>query len=370
MEESLRRRSNGRFYCNVDETTLQEIDGCSFHCLSLTPYEYRSLFSVLSIWNPDSNDDSVLLDSSQDNFAIKGNNSLIKWLIKYDRHLNMLRRETQHPNALPKPTGNHAFLGRWLERESIRLYPQGVVMDKQVFCQRWAPTHWTELLKQGLLLQEPKRNPALIKVCRKDPKRILLVEQIAFVLVNVTRTTVKLDWPEKQSTWMSNVELNAISNLDSKLKFTIEDVFTVDSKAVQHIQSNWVEDDTLQLSVTHGIATRNLVNEYKGTWTSVWWKCVERANWITIIGEVQRSHQIIATGFGNGYVSFFCWAGEVAQLCEVFKMKAAVLKVEEKEYDAEFQQEYIAIKQKQHQDEHIKKSEDQVNYEPLSSSSI
>lgn len=347
----LKRRKPSNIYTNVYYEELSELSEHKVWPLSLTAYEYNLLFKSLSIWNPDDQDESVVLGlESAVSYNDKDSMSLIKWLLKYDKQFGLLNRDLVTNKELSKPEGGFVNVHRWLSRPHCRLFPNNVVMDTHVYCQRWSPTHWSQTLKQPLIHTEPIRNSSLLKACRTDPKRLQMVDQIAFALVNITSTNQPIDWPLKQSVWVTNIELNAMVNLDKKLKFTVEDILTVSDSDTSTLDSDWLDDETLQLSLTHGVACRNHAYKFSNTWTMAWWRGAERAHWIALLGEVQNNHQLTVSGYGDGYVSFYCWSGEVSKLCSVFRMKAAVLKLEDKDFDAELKQEFSASLRQQYED--------------------
>lgn len=347
----LKRRKPSIIYTNVFYEELSDLNGHKVWPLSLTAYEYNLLFKSLSIWNPDEHDDSSVLGvESSVSYNDKGSQSLTKWLLKYDKQFGLISRDLVTKKELSTPEGSFVNVHRWLSRPHCRLFPNNVVMDTQVYCQRWAPTHWSQTLKQPLIHSEPTRNASLLKACRTDPKRLQMVDQIAFALVNITSTNQPIDWPLKQSVWVTNIELNAMANLDKKLKFTVEDILTVNDSDTSTFESDWLDDETLQLSLTHGIACRNHAYKFSHSWTMAWWRGAERAHWIALLGEVKKSHQLSVSGYGDGYVSFYCWSGEVSKLCSVFRMKAAVLKLEDKEFDTELKQEFSASLRQQYAD--------------------
>ncbi len=344
---TINRRNVSTVYTNsllLKSTDLKQAEVSSFQ---LTPFEYQYLLSLLGSWLPDDFEESDVLDKAI-HFSHKDCLKLIQWLNRYHAHLVRLKRDTEFPIDVPKAEGTFRLTQKWLAREECRIYPQGVVMDKHVYCCRWGATHWNQTLSNGFLTTPPQREPALLKACRKDPMRATQIEQPAFLLVNFTKLVAPKDYPNKQSIWVSNAELNALLILDTKARFTVEDILVADSPT--NIQSEWINDQSLQLSLTHGLACKSLVSAFEGTWTMAWWRAMERANWLTLIEHAQKKHELVISGYGGGYLSFYCWSGEVAKLCELMKVRAAVLKQSDQDFDAEFKQEFTALVEQRYDD--------------------
>lgn len=329
-------------YTNSQTISLgEQQEGLSLYKFDLTTLEYHYLFNLIEAWIPDLDDPSSVLSHDIKHQSEKKFKPLIEWLVRFHRHF-MGILEVLHPYYEKKkpPAETYQKMASWLSRRYSRLYPEGTVMDKHVYCARWASTHWSERLKSGFA-HVPHRDSGMLKACRTEPSRALLIDQAAFMLVNFSKTSVPLDFPLKQSVWVSNAELNAIALADPKTKYEIEDllVFPVEKLPKETI----VTDDTLVLSISHGLALRQSLSFFENSWEMAWWRSLERANWCSLINDVSKSHEIVVSGYGDGYLSFYCWSGEMAKLTELLRMKASVLKHSDQDFDAEFQQEYRSL---------------------------
>lgn len=319
---------------------LNEVQVCE---LDLTPFEYQYLFHLIGAYIPDLDDQSSVLSTEKLHRTESKLKPLMMWLGRYHYHLKRFGTHFEEIiNKQTKPPDSFIKMANWLSRRSCRIYPEGAVMNKHVYTSRWGPTHWGDMLKSGFA-HTPKRDAGMLKACRTESHRVLLIEQAAFVLVNFSKTSADLDYPIKQSVWVSNAELNAICKLDSKTKFEVQDLLVFPLESPE--PSELLDDELFELSLTHGIAARNIVSQFSGTWTMAWWRSVERANWISLIAEMKLKFQVVISGYGDGYLSFFCWEGEMARLTEMLRVRAAVLKQSDHEFDAEFHQEYRALLQ-------------------------
>lgn len=338
LTQSLQHRSATMVYTNSAALHEKDINPKRLRCLDMTPFEYRYFFSLIEAWLPDYSDESIVIEGEKVHGSLKELMPLVNWLHRYHQHFESIHSQLSlSEQTFAMPGGNFEKMAAWLSREQCRLFPQGAVMDKHVYCSRWSATHWSDYLQVGIIQQEPRRDPALLKTCRHDPLRATKIESPAFLLVYFTSCKVEVDWPLKQSVWISNAELNAIMDSDPKAKFDIEDIFIISITPLP--SQSFFDDPTYQLSITHGMVCRHIVTSIEGTWTMAWWRSLERAKWLSLILTTQRQFQLAVSAYGNGYLSFYCWSGEMARICQFLKVRAAVLKQSDRDYDAEFKQE-------------------------------
>ncbi|WP_190322261.1 hypothetical protein, partial [Candidatus Enterovibrio escicola] len=291
----------------------------------------------IEAWIPDFDDPSSVLSEDKTHRTEKKLKPLIEWLVRFDRHYKLITQAiAKYRENQSTPAGTYKKAANWLSRRYCRLYPEGTILDKHVHCARWASSHWEERLSSGFA-RNPRRDAGMLKACRVDPERAKLIEQAAFMLVNIRKTNVSVDFPLKQSVWMSNAELNAITQADPKTKYQIEDLMTFPVEMPTKCLT--LSDETLTLSVSHGIALRQALSCFENSWEMAWWRSLERAKWISLVSDVSKKHEIVISGFGDGYLSFYCWSGEMAKLTDFLRMKASVLKHSDQDYDPEFQQE-------------------------------
>lgn len=310
--------------------------------LNLTPLEYRYVFTLLGVWVPDNDDASEVLDAQPKHLSQRELAPLHAWLDRYHNHaISLYSCIDEALESASKPQGNFGRVMQWLARPTCRLYPQGVILDKHVYCARWSGTHWPDLLSLGVVIEQPKRNPAILKTLRKIPERISQIDKPAFLLVKFIKSKIKSDHPRNQSIWVSNIELIAMLNIDKKCTFEIADYLEFSAIEIEHLNDSLWSDDTASLSVSHGLAARNCALEFQETWTMSWWRSVERSRWMSLIDEVSKEHQIVVTGYGDGFLSFYCWHGEMAKLCMKLRLKAAVIKQSDQDFDFEVRQELV-----------------------------
>lgn len=363
----LQTQCEGVFYTNSDHVKPED-NVVIIHKLDLTPFEYHYLFNLIEAWVPDFDDPSSVLSQDKTLRTEKKLKPLIEWVVRFHQHFNRIN-EALLPFSQNKstPAGSYQKVANWLSRRYSRLYPEGTILDKHVYCARWVSSHWAERLHSGFA-KTPRRDAGMLKACRVDPNRAKLIDQAAFMLVNIAKTTVPIDFPCKQLVWISNAELNAITQADPKTKYQVEDLLTFPVENVPEELA--LSDNSMLLSISHGIALRQSLSCFEGTWEMAWWRSLERAKWIALIAEASKSHEMIVSGYGDGYLSFYCWAGEMAKLTELLKMKASVLKHSDQDYDVEFQQELRTLLTKEYIDapnEQLENEMESIQYDTTNS---
>ncbi|MFM2668682.1 hypothetical protein AAFX24_28465 [Vibrio mediterranei] len=337
--ESIAKRRFKAVYTNTPSLDyLVEKVTHKIRYLGLTPYEYHYFFNLQRRWHPDKKPDDDFLDAKPIQIVNEEIMQIMKWLKRYHLQYELLEG-TVTPMLKIACKPNSSFIGtaNWLSRQYARLIPKGVVLDKHVYCTRWLPTHWLNTLQNGVISAEPQRNPALLKGLRHQPDRVFQMEDKGFLLVEFSKLTAPVDFNTKQQVWISTVELQALSIIDSTMKFTVHDLLTFDTVQADHDEdaARLMADDTLLLSVTHGLVLRNLASKFGNTWTASWWRSVERANWLSLYNELRHKYEVVLSGYGAGCLSFYCWHGEMAKICLDLQLRAGVLKQKDEDFDLE-----------------------------------
>lgn len=346
LTKSLLRRKAPVAYTNM--TVLHNYiqkDGLDIRTLTLSSLEYRYLFDLQSRWHPDHEDASELLDRIDGAKTQKRIMPLIKWLANVHHYVEAIDSyQLIKPSQAAKPSGNFSGPAQWLGRPFVRLYPEGVLMDRLVYGARWQPSHYKAILELGAIVKSPTRNPRLLKSLRHEPQRIFSHDGEAFLLVKWQKLArLPVDTLPAHANWMTVSELRAYQFADPALKFEIEDCLSFSLEPLVDIQGkregediHLFEDQTLELSVTYGNALRQIVHRWSDTWTMCYWRSVERGQWLTLYHELRRKHDIVLSGYGGGYLSFHCWHGEMAKICQELMLRGSVLKQSDEEFDLEY----------------------------------
>lgn len=203
-----------------------------------------------------------------------------------------------------------------------------------MYTARWSAVHWSEIIKTGIVVGSPKRDPATLRSIRKNKSNIQLVHDFGFVLVRFKKLNAPVDFSLKQSVWMSNVELLSLLSFDAKCTFEIEDYLSVNISGELLTDVYNELDDSSQISLSLGVATESFIKNFKGTWTNAWWMSLERAKWLSLIADLKERYELAVTGYGSGALSFYCWHRDMPQICHELKMKAAVLRQQDTELEA------------------------------------
>jgi len=256
----------------------------------------------------------------------------IVFLKRFHTHYSSMRGHLERGGFIANESDN-SFLHsiKWLSRSNVRIYPTESLMDKHAYCTRWSGSHWGEMLCLGTILDKPTRDPKALKGLRADPSRIKFIDGCAFLLVNINKTKVPVDFPLNTPVWMTNIELQAMLEVDSNTRFEVEDILRATITPHSHEILSILNDNSLMLSVTFGMAIRACLRLFNGSWSSAFWYSVERARWLSLFNEVNEVYPLQLSGFGSGAMSFYCWSGDLFKICEMLKIRASVLK--QSDYD-------------------------------------
>jgi hypothetical protein len=307
--------------------------------LKLTEFESNYLFELLAIG-------PIKMDREIPNSFL-----VFFKRLEYRRHILHSAVE----NCVEKasfPLDSYDYTVRWLSRSDVRIYPTGDLMDRQVFCTRWSGSHWSEFLEIGYIESAPKRDPKTLKGLRTDATRFRFIHSPAFLLVKFEKLNAPVDYPVGLPVWITNIELSALVQCDPKAKFSIEDCLQCETTDFPSEMTQLTADLTLQLSPSTGLATRIVLGGFDCTWTSALWHAIERARWLMLAKHIQTHFPFTLSGYGDGAMSFYCWTGDMAQICEILKVRAAVLKQSDKEFDAQLRNDISNIVYTRYENEH------------------
>lgn len=231
-------------------------------------------------------------------------------------------REIMH-NAMPT-----------LSEEAIRLYPKGEMQDTLVFCQRFPGLHFTSLLSSLYLpTGEPTQDPRLLRRLREN--LAVNIEEITIPTlceVVLLRDCPLLDVTKGYRTWLCISQLKALVRIYGGRAVELSDCWVF--KDYIKLESSYFSDCENWLSVTYGFAVmQEIRNQSRNSWFSSYLLCEEKAFWLRLIDDVQNVFDVTISGYGAGALSFYCWNGELSQVCEFIRRRAAVLKHWDKEIE-------------------------------------
>lgn len=258
---------------------------------------------------------------------------IIKRFVFLYAKLNDVFKEVSHQNKYEFDKSVFKRTIEWVSRTGIRIYPNESVQDRHVYCTRWLASHWSELIRLGFICNEPVRDAKSLKGLRTDPARVKFLEGCGFLLIKFLKMSRSYDYPLNVPVWITNIELMALIDTDNTLKFEVEDVLIANLKELNSDQFDLLNDQSMHLSASFGMALKSLVNDYPLSWTKALWASVERARWISLSYEINKKYPIQVSGIGDGSISFYCWSGDIANICQFIRVRASVLK--QTDYDIE-----------------------------------
>ncbi|EGR4075321.1 hypothetical protein DDO73_20020, partial [Vibrio cholerae] len=121
------------------------------------------------------------------------------------------------------------------------------------------------------------RDAKSLKGLRTDPARVKFLEGCGFLLIKFLKMSKSYDYPLNVPVWITNIELMALIDTDNTLKFEVEDVLIANLKELNSDQFDLLNDQSMHLSASFGMALKSLVNDYPLSWTKALWASVERA---------------------------------------------------------------------------------------------